>query len=93
MEKVIEWWKSDIYKRFIHKKLYYTLLFAHYLQWPRVRVSSCYEENNFEPCLALGINLLVAIEKCLTRLISVREAWHTRWSGFQNIVVNGELRV
>ena len=50
------------------------LLFAHYLQWPRVRVSSCYEENNFEPCLTLGINLLVAIEKCLTRLVSVREA-------------------
>ena len=25
MEKVIEWWKSDIYKRFIHKK---TLLYS-----------------------------------------------------------------
>ena len=74
MEKIIERCKSDIYKRFIRKKLYYTLLFAHYLQWPRVRVSSCYEENNFEPCLTIGINLLVAIEKCLTRLISVREA-------------------
>ena len=56
------------------QKLYYTLLFAHYLQWPRVGVISCYEENNLEPCLTLGFKLLVAIEKCLTRLISVREA-------------------
>lgn len=65
---------SHLQKIQSQKKLYYTLLFAHsYLRWPRVRVSSCYEENNLEPCLTLGIKLLVAIEKCLTRLISVRE--------------------
>lgn len=37
------------------QKLYHTLLSADYLQWPRVRIRSYYEENNFEPCLTLRI--------------------------------------